>query len=59
MCNRNFDAVEPSNARWSYTIPMIPTGWIAMASPTATGRRFTPSVHRIATFGWLMIGAEA
>jgi hypothetical protein len=29
---------------------MMATGWIAMASATATGRRFTPSVHRIATF---------
>ena len=30
-----------------------------MVSPTATGRRFTPSVQRIAALGWLMIGAEA
>jgi hypothetical protein len=59
MCIRNSDAVDPSNAWWSYTSPMIPVGWIAIASPTATGRRLTPSVHRMATFGWLMIGDDA
>jgi hypothetical protein len=59
MCRRNSAAVEPSNARWSYTRLRMPIAWIAMVSPIATGRRLTPSVHRIATFGWLMIGAEA
>src|SRR3954454_15649423 len=33
--------------------------WIAMASPTATGRRPTPSVVMIAVLGWLMIAADA
>ena len=30
----------------------MPVGWMAMVSPTATGRRFTPSVLRMATWGW-------
>ena len=41
----------------------MPTAWTTIASPppsssTATGRRLTPSVDRIATWGWWMIGAE-
>jgi hypothetical protein len=34
-------------------------GWMAMACPTTVGRRATPSVVMIVTFGWLMIAAEA
>ena len=40
----------------------MPTEWIPTASVPSgavitTGRRLTPSVDRIATWGWLMIGA--
>ena len=32
-------------------------GLLAVGPVTTTGRRFTPSVERIATWGWLMIGS--
>ena len=40
----------------------LPTEWMAIdswprSSVIATGRRVMPSVERIATWGWLMIGA--
>src|SRR5215207_5932429 len=38
---------------------MMPIGWTAIALPTATGRLVTPSVHRMATLGWLMTGDDA
>ena len=30
---------------------------VPSSAVTTTGRRFTPSVDRMATWGWLMIGA--
>ncbi len=49
-------------ARWSQLMAIVPTGWMAIESPagvsTTTGRFLTPSVERMATWGWLMIGAE-
>src|SRR5688572_5722206 len=51
----------PSTARWSNDCASTPTGRIAIESPslvsTTTGFLRTPSVDRIATCGWLMIGA--
>src|ERR1019366_76705 len=59
---KNPDAYAPSTARWSKESANMPTEWIPIASDPSgavmtTGRRFTPSVDRIATCGWLMIGA--
>jgi hypothetical protein len=59
MYRRNSGAVEPSKALWSYQKPRMPVWQMAMASPTATGRLVGPSVHYMATWGWLIIGADA
>ena len=58
---RNNDTYAPSTARWSQLTPRMPVEWMAMDSDpsgcvTTTGRRAMPSVARIATCGWLMIG---
>src|SRR5262249_10201074 len=58
---RNADAYAPSKARWSHVRTSRPVWWMAMASSpsgpeTTTGRFLIPSVDRIATCGWLMIG---
>src|SRR5690606_40123282 len=54
-------AYAPSKARWSDVRVRLPVAWMPMpslpsGSTTTTGRRFTASVDRIATWGWLMIG---
>src|SRR5690606_40253016 len=58
---RNAPEYAPSTARWSNDCARMPTGRIAIESPSGcsrtTGFFRTPSVDRIATCGWLMIGA--
>src|SRR5690606_20700392 len=58
---RNAPEYAPSTARWSNDCARMPTGRIAIESPSGAsitiGFLRTPSVDRIATCGWLMIGA--
>ena len=58
---RNDETYAPSTARWSNASASRPTEWIAIDSEpsgevTTTGLRLIPSVERIATWGWAMIG---
>ena len=62
MAWRNAAAYAPSKARWSHVSARMPTWRMASESspsgPVTTQGRFRmPSVERIATWGWLMIGS--